>query len=314
MTQQNKAYNLAKLRVQDPVLTELAQGYHNLDLIGEHLMPVVEIDKEAGKIPTFGRLAFRLTSTVRELRGKSNRLDPEDVGSIDVTLDENDVEFPIDYREENEAFFSLQHYAVNTTQDVIALGREKKIADIAQDEANYDTSNKIILSGSSQFSDDNADVFTIFGNAINAVKRNIGRKPNVCVIAADVWAILKEHPKVLEKIKNVQVALVDESIFAKLINVEKVVIGEAVHEENGELKDIWSNSIVLAYVPKGNGAKKGSIYEPAYGYTVRRKGGLFVDKYEEQGGKIQVIRTTDIQRPHLVGKSAGFLIKNVLRT
>lgn len=44
------AHNLAALRVQDPVLTKLAQGYHNLELIGEVLMPTVEIDKEAGKI------------------------------------------------------------------------------------------------------------------------------------------------------------------------------------------------------------------------------------------------------------------------
>lgn len=28
------AHNLAALRVQDPVLTKLAQGYHNLELIG----------------------------------------------------------------------------------------------------------------------------------------------------------------------------------------------------------------------------------------------------------------------------------------
>lgn len=313
MTQ--KAYNLSKLRVQDPVLTNLALGYHNLDLIGEHLMPVVEIDKEAGKIPTFGRLAFRLTSTVRELRGKSNRLDPEDIGSIDVALDENDVEFPIDYREESEAFFSLQHFAVNTTQDVIALGREKKIADLAQNEANYETGNKVVLSGTSKFSDKSSDPFKVIGNGITAIKRATGRKPNVCVIAADVWALLKEHPTVLDKIKNVQVALIDEATFAKLINVEKVVIGEAVYEDtadNNAIKDIWTDSVILAYVPRSSGEKKGSIYEPSYGYTVRRKGGLFVDTYDENGGKVQVVRTTDIHRPHLVGKPAGYLIKGCI--
>ncbi|TRC02059.1 inorganic pyrophosphatase, partial [Mannheimia haemolytica] len=32
-------HNLQKLRVQDPVLTELAQGYHNNELVAETLMP-----------------------------------------------------------------------------------------------------------------------------------------------------------------------------------------------------------------------------------------------------------------------------------
>nr|WP_233792402.1 hypothetical protein [Pasteurella multocida] len=102
-------HNCKNCECKTLLLTELAQGYHNNELIGETLMPTVEIDKEAGKIPTFGRLAFRLPSTVRSLRGTSNRLDPEDIGAIDVALEEHDVEYAIDYREENEAIFSLRN-------------------------------------------------------------------------------------------------------------------------------------------------------------------------------------------------------------
>lgn len=306
------AHNLQKLRVQDPVLTELAQGYHNNELIGEVLMPTVEIDKEAGKIPTFGRLAFRLPSTVRNLRGSSNRLDPEDIGAIDVALEEHDVEYAIDYREENEAIFSLRQFALNTTQDVIALGREKEVATLALDESKYDADNKITLSGTSKFTDKTADVFGVFDTGIRAVKRSIGRKPNVCVIAGDVWAVLKEHPKVIEKIKHVQVGIITPEIFAKLIGIETVKIGEAVYEQGGQLKDIWSNAIVLAYVAPRSTQGKGTVYEPSYGYTVRRAKGLFVDTYKESGGKIEVVRTTDIHKPHLVGSAAGYLIKSAV--
>ena len=196
------AHNLAALRVQDPVLTKLAQGYHNLELIGEVLMPTVEIDKEAGKIPKFGRLAFRLPSTVRNLRGTSNRLDPEDITAIDVALEEHDVEYAIDYREENEAIFSLRQFALNTTQDVIALGREKEVATLALDENKYDSGNKVTLSGTSKITSKQADIFAMFDTGIRAVKRAIGRKPNVCVIAGNVWAALKEHPAVIENGKE----------------------------------------------------------------------------------------------------------------
>ncbi|BFU65380.1 inorganic pyrophosphatase [Rodentibacter abscessus] len=306
------AHNLKALRVQDPVLTELAQGYHNLELICETLMPVVEIDKEAGKIPKFGRLAFRLPSTVRNLRGSSNRLDPEDITAIDVALEEHDVEYAIDYREENEAIFSLRQFALNTTQDVIALGREKEVATLALDESRYEAGNKITLSGTSKITDNTADIFGMFDTGIRAVKRAIGRKPNVCVIAGDVWAALKEHPAVIEKLKYSQVAIITPEVFAKLIGIETVKIGEAVYEENAQLKDIWSDAIVLAYVAPRSTERKGTVYEPSYGYTVRRNKGLFVDTYKENGGKIEVIRTTDIHKPHLVGASAGYLIKGCL--
>ena len=51
--------DLSKQRVVDPVLTELAQGYYNGNMISEVLFPVAETQKEGGKIPTFGRVAFR---------------------------------------------------------------------------------------------------------------------------------------------------------------------------------------------------------------------------------------------------------------
>ena len=306
------AHNLAALRVQDPVLTKLAQGYHNLELIGEVLMPTVEIDKEAGKIPKFGRLAFRLPSTVRNLRGTSNRLDPEDITAIDVALEEHDVEYAIDYREENEAIFSLRQFALNTTQDVIALGREKEVATLALDESKYDSGNKVTLSGTSKITSKQADIFAMFDTGIRAVKRAIGRKPNVCVIAGDVWAALKEHPAVIEKLKYSQVAIVTPEVFGKLIGIDTVKIGEAVYEESNQLKDIWSDAIVLAYVAPRSTERKGTVYEPSYGYTIRRQGGLFVDTYKENGGKLEVIRTTDIHKPHLLGASAGYLIKGCL--
>ena len=306
------AHNLQALRVQDPVLTNLAQGYHNLELVGEVLMPTVEIDKEAGKIPKFGRLAFRLPSTVRNLRGTSNRLDPEDITAIDVALEEHDVEYAIDYREENEAIFSLRQFALNTTQDVIALGREKEVATLALDESKYDSGNKVTLSGTSKITSKQADIFAMFDTGIRAVKRAIGRKPNVCVIAGNVWAALKEHPAVIEKLKYSQVAIVTPEVFAKLIGIDTVKIGEAVYEESNQLKDIWSDAIVLAYVAPRSTERKGTVYEPSYGYTIRRQGGLFVDTYKENGGKLEVIRTTDIHKPHLLGASAGYLIKGCL--
>ncbi|EQA04861.1 hypothetical protein HPS12939_1792, partial [Glaesserella parasuis 12939] len=51
----------------------------------------------------------------------------------------------------------------------------------------------------------------------------------------------------------------------------------------------------------------------SYGYTVRRKDGLFVDTYQEKGGKVEIIRCTDINAPFLVGKSAGYLIKGCIK-
>ncbi len=304
--------SLSEKRIQDPILTELAQGYYNAEMICESLFPVVEIDKEAGKIPQFGRLAFRQQSTVRQVLGDSNRLTPEDVSHINVELEEHDIEYPIDYREENDASYPLKKYALSVVQDLIALGREVETSKLAQDEGNYLEPNKITLSSDAKFNNLSSNPLDVIDNGINAIYSTIGRKPNICVIAADVWAVLKKNETLLERIKYTRTGILTPSVFAELIDVEKVKIGASMQEIEGELKPIWSDCIILAYVSNKSKDKAGSIFDPSYGYTVRRKGGLFVDTYQDKGGKIQIIRCTDIHKPHLVGKSAGYLIKGCI--
>ncbi|VGM96504.1 Uncharacterised protein [uncultured Avibacterium sp.] len=295
-------------RIQDPILTQLAQGYYNAELVCETLFPVVEVEKEGGKIPQFGRLAFRQQSTVRAVHGDSNRLTPEDVSVISVELEEHDVEYPIDYRENHEASYPLKQYALSVVQDVITLGREIETAKIAQDEANYNNENKIALSGESKFSNLEGNPLPVFDAAINTIANSIGRKPNICVIAKDVWAKLKENKVLLERIKYTRTGILTPEIFAELIDVETVKIGGAMEEKSGQLKPIWTDCVILAYIPKAN--EKRNVFAPSYGYTLRRKGGLFVDTYQEKGGKVEIVRCTDIHKPCLMGKSAGYLIKN----
>lgn len=314
ITEKENKMSLANKRIQDPVLTELAQGYHNNELVADTLMPVVEIEKEAGKIPQFGRLAFRTGSTVRELHGDSNRLTPEDITSLHVELKEHDVEYPIDYREDNDASYPLKKYALSVVQDVIALGREVAVAEIAQNADNYASENKVILSGSSRFSDPQSNPLAVINNGIEVISSTIGRSPNVCVIASDVWKVLKESESLLERIKYTRTGILTPEIFAELIGVETVKIGAASQEKGGNLEKIWSNCIVLAYVANRKDKETlGNVFEPSYGYTVRRKEGLFVDTYQEKGGKVEIIRCTDIHAPYLVGKSAGYLIKGCIK-
>lgn len=306
---------LKNLRIVDPVLTNLAQGYHNNQLVGEILMPVVEIEKEAGKVPVFGREAFKVRETIRQIRNPSNRMVPEDISTTDVNLDEHDLEYPIDYREDREAAFPLKRYALSVVQDSMALKRETQVAALALNEANYDATNKMVLSGTSQFSDNTSDPFGVFDDAITAIKRSIGRSPNVCVIPANVWKELKTHPALIDKIKYVQKGILTPDSFAELVGLDRVAIGAATYmDTSDQLQDIWKNHIVLAYSALKSSGEKGTIYEPSYGYSVRRQGSLKVDTYVENGGKIELIRCTDIIKPHLLGKAAGFLIKDCVAT
>lgn len=298
-------------RIQDPILTELAQGFTNPELVSEVLFPIAESPKEGAKIPKFGKLAFREHSTIREILGTSNRLTPEDVQAISVELEENDLEYPIDYRQANDASYDLKRYALNVVQQNIALKREATVAALAQNSENYDPKNVVVLSGSSKFTHKEADILGIFYTGVEKIKSAIGIAPNVCVISSDVWAVLRNHPAIIERLKYTYSGILTPDVFAKMIGVEVVKIGGAMQEKSGNLVPLWLNSIILAYTPQPTHQKQ-NIYRPAFGYTVRRQKGLFVDTYQESGGKIEIVRCTDISKPVLVGNSAGYLIKEAI--
>lgn len=301
---------LSKLRVADPVLTNLAIGYSNDQFVGDALMPFVLVDKEGGKIPVFGKEHFKLYATERALRAKSNRIAPEDIGAIDIALDEHDLEYPIDYREDAESAFPLQARATAVVTEGIRLRHEVMVATLAQNPASYPTGNKIALSGTSQFTDvANSDPEGVITDAKAAVRAKIVREPNTMVIGYAAWMALKKHPKLRAILSDTRQRVLQLNDLRDIFEIPNIYVGRAVTANDaGVVSDVWGDNIVLAYVPQTDMAQR-SPYEPSYGYTLRRRGQPVVDTRTEDG-KIELIRNTDIFRPYLLGADAGYLISN----
>ena len=300
---------LSKLRIVDPVLTNLATGYTNEQLVGSVLLPFAGIEKEAGKIPLFGKEAFRLYLTERALRARSNRISPDDIDTADFALDEHDLEYPIDYREDAESAFPLQSHAVHVVSEAIRLRHEKMVADITQTPATYPTGNKIALSGTSQFTHADSDPEGVVDDAKAAIRGKIVRDPNTMVIGYSSWRALKRHPKLKAILSDTRPRLVQLADLREIFEIDNIVIGRSVYAgANDAFADMWGDNIVLAYVPGAAGGAR-SAYDPSFGYTLRKRGNPTVDTRTEDG-KLELIRNTDIFRPYVLGADAGYLISD----
>jgi hypothetical protein len=303
---------LEELRVVDPVLTNIARGYTNSAYVGTVLAPVVPVKKEAGKIPQFGKEAFKLYNTERAIRAKSNRLSPEGRTTIDFVLTEHDIEYPIDYREAEEDIFNLQVYATQTTIDIILLRLEREIADKAQNLNTYPANNKITLSGTSKFTNPDSDPIGVIEAGKDAIRNSIGKKPNVMVMGPATYRALKNHAKIIDRIKYSMKGVVTTDILAQIFDIPTVVVGEAIYAtDNGQFSDVWQDNIVLAYVaPAPAEGVTRTPYEPSFAYTLRKEGKPETDRYDEVGGKLHIVRTTDLLTVKIVGADAGYLIND----
>jgi len=300
---------LEELRI-NAYLSEVARGYSNNSFIAESLFPVINSDLEKVDIFEFNKEAFQVYDTERAIRANSNVISPKGFKKHTTTLTEHDLAYPIDYREEEEARkIKLQVHATNVVTQGLLLKLETQCAALAQDPTKYPATNKIALSGTSQFTHKDSDPVGVIDDAKDAISRQIGQDPNTLVMGQEVWESLKRNESLKGLIANSTNKIVTLDLLKEFFEVENIVIGKAIYSNaNDQFERVWGNNIILAYVPKLNARTE---YDPAFAYTIRKKDALQIDEYEKEGNKVRYIRATDIYTPFLVGAEAGYLISNV---
>ena len=300
---------LEELRI-NAYLSEVARGYSNNSFIAESLFPVINSDLEKVDIFEFNKEAFQVYDTERAIRANSNVISPKGFKKHTTTLTEHDLAYPIDYREEEEARkIKLQVHATNVVTQGLLLKLETQCAALAQDPTKYPATNKIALSGTSQFTHKDSDPVGVIDDAKDAISRQIGQDPNTLVIGQEVWESLKRNEALKGLIANSTNKIVTLDLLKEFFEVENIVIGKAIYSNaNDQFERVWGNNIILAYVAKLNARTE---YDPAFAYTISKKDALQIDEYEKEGNKVRYIRATDIYTPFLVGAEAGYLISNV---
>lgn len=299
---------LEELRV-NAYLSKVARGYTNSAFIAENLFPVIDSDLEKVDIFEFNKEAFQVYDTERSIRANSNVISPKGFNKKTTTLSEHDLAYPLDYREEQESqVVKLQLHATNVVTEGLKLKHEKQCADLVQNVDNYESDSKIILSGTSVFSNAASDPEGVVDDAKNAIAGKIAQEPNTMVMGYDAFKDLKKHPKLRALISTSTTRIITLELLKQIFDIDNIFVGKSVFvNETGDFVRVWGNNIVLAYVPSLTSRTE---YDPSFAYTVRKKDALKIDEYTKEGNKVKYIRATDIYTPFLVGPDAGYLIKN----
>jgi hypothetical protein len=305
---------LDDLRMVDPVLTTIAQGYLNASMVAGRLFPAVTVSRLKGKIPSFGREAFYKRDTFRSIRADSNRIPPSEVTMIDFETCEHDVEIAIDYLEEEESadFYKLEQRLAKELMDILLLEAELDAAAFVQDSNNFNPALVNSVTSSDAWDDysGTTDPIVSIKDAMSAVRARIARYPNTMVLGPSSFRAIIDHPLVLDKIKYSGLAKGSVAILSELTGIPDIFVGLSVHTTDGtSFTDVWKDNAILAFVDKSDKSAR-SEFNPSFGYMFRREGKPEVDAYYENGGKIKVIRNTDNYCIKVTAADAAFLITN----
>lgn len=306
----------AQARVIDPVLSTIAQGYTNSEMVAPLLFPTVPVNLRGGNIITFGKEGFMLYATQRAPGENTKRVKFGYSGAPFALVDYSlEGLVPVEVEEEaaNGPGVDMGARAVGEVSAIMALRLEKQAADIARTAASYAAANKTTLSGTSQWSDFGAtsDPIANIEAAKDAVRAATGKRPNTVVMGAAVMSKLRQHPKIVDRIKYTGRDVATPELLAALFGVQRVVSGDAIYASDaGAFSDVWGKDVVVAYTELGSVQSAGL---PSYGYTYQLRGYPAVEEpYYDRNAKSWIYPVTRVEAPVLASASAGYLITNAV--
>lgn len=308
---------LSQARVVNPVLSSIAQGIQQNDLVGNYLFPAVDVPLRGGQILTFGREAFMQYSNLNRAPGTSTPRVQFGYSGSTYALVDYSIEGKVPVEIEQEAMnssFSLDHAAValNGASRILQLRLEIAQATLATTLSNHASSNRTTLSGTAQWSDfgTTSNPLSDIETGKEAIRAGTGRRPNVGIMGPAVWAKLKYHPIVKDYTKYTGREVATLDILSALTGIPNWYIGDAVSSNDAgtTLSDVWGKDVVLAYSELGSVANYGA---PTFGYTYNLAGyPLAEEPYQDRNHKSQFFPVTRAEAPVIAGQLAGYLIKS----
>lgn len=315
---------LGLLRIADPVATGVVQGYTNADLVGDMLFPSLRMEKESGRFPAFGKEAFVIPANIKRSIGEKVQRINTQTGYITMSLSEYALGVAVENRERSEWAGDpdmLVNGKLLTVTEKIALYRENLQATLATTSANYGTDNKANGASLGWAGDGNPIIDMRTG--WKAIRKAIGRRPNVAWFTPTAWELFINNRKVLERIVYggaIIPATITPEMVASLLQVDKVIVAYAVNG-TGTSTDggVKKTALTMGYVwePSGNAfaglafVGKAAGIEPSFGYTYERKNSPVVESYYDNATKSQVWDYEHFFDPSITLAEAGYLLYNI---
>ncbi len=309
---------LDQARVVDPILTKQVQiGPSQGEFIGNILFPPVPVALRNGRIIRFGDEAFALINTRRAPGARTTRRAVTySSDRYSLYQDKIEGELPIELLEETrntpDLPIDIQLMTITLAKATIDLRLEYDQLSLASDPTVYDAAFKIVLSGTSQWSNVASRPKFQVNTWRESIRRVTGKYPNTIVMGAAVFNALDTHPEIRDQFKYTNDNSLTVDMLKRYFNVENVGIATALvlDPTTGLKVDILPNQVILAYV---NPDPKPNMITPSFAYTYTLKGfPIALPPYYGENEETWYFPIKSERAPVLTFNGAGFLAQNVV--
>jgi hypothetical protein len=252
----------------------VAIAYKNTALIADEVLPLTPVgNREFVYLRHTKEDAFTVPDTRVGRRGTPNQIS---FSAAELTTQTEDfaLEDPIpgDDIESAKAsgipgLMDPVGKSVEYLTNLLELDKEIRVANLIFNAATYPVTNRVLLSGTSQFSD-----FTN-SNPLNAMLGYLDiplMRPNMMTLGQDVWRVLRQHPRIVEAVKgtgagvNAQGTIARQQL-AELLEIDQVLVGQgwvntARRGVAATYARVWGKNISFQYRDLLAGAQRGTTF------------------------------------------------------
>lgn len=298
----------------NPELTAIAIAYRNTKLIADEVMPRSPVGKKEFKYlkHTLAE-GFTLPNTLVGRTGKPNQVEFTASEETDSTEDFGlDDPVPQDDIANAPAGYDPLGRATEGLTELIALDREKRVADLIFATGTYAAANRLALSGSDQFSDFiGSDPIAVIMDALDAMVM----RGNIAVIGRPAFSILQRHPKIVKAANrnSGDSGIATRQAIAELFELDEVLVGEgwingAKKGQTASMSRVWGKHIALLYRDRVSPNKITFGFTAEFGKRVA--GSIPDSNIGLRGG--QRVRVGESVKEVVTANDLGYFLQNVV--
>ncbi len=296
----------------DVMLTQVSEAYRNEDYIAEKIFPEIKVKKDTDNILTYGTENIRGDDDIR-LPGKRAK-------GFEITMSNAAAYKLVEHAREAPIIWSVrdnQDAPINYESDVTEMLRENQKAILEINTAlAMNTSTNFTTNttpGNGKWTLGTSDPIADVDNLKDTIFGLCGKEANTVVVTQKMFRLLRRNPKLMDMYKYTKGGRLTLNDLREAFEIENFLVAKPVKVSTKEgqtvtLSSIWTDANVqVLYV-----APKPGLMQLSYGYTYRKIGYPFMDRWVESANSSDCIRVNDKYDSHVQKKDCGALITGCL--
>ncbi|CAN5193364.1 hypothetical protein BH09SUM1_BH09SUM1_07220 [soil metagenome] len=303
----------------DVALTNVSIAYRNSAFIAPQIAPEVQVRRQSDRYFIYDseQEAFRSTGDGRAPGAEASEVDFA-LSSDSYYCDDHALEsvVPDEERENSDSPLQPEIDRVEFLTDKILLNQEIALAAKLRNSAVIPYQN--LGDASAVWTDPAVDPAEKIELAKSAILTAVQQLPNTLVLPYAVYSALRNHPKVVERVKYSSLGVVGSGTLAELFDIERVLIARAAKNiaargQAPSMQSVWGNDAILMHVPTRVSLKS---VAPAltfvWSQAIGSSRGHGVQSWREERRKAAMLRVQKYYDIKVVAPKAAFILQDAI--